>query len=387
MNKFRKILAISVAIISPLALAAPFYNIPQTNQMVASENASITSNTTSKIGSMTQQISNSLNTQTSSLANAIRGAVAQEAVSTTQIATADRNARIVQSEAQNATKLAQKSLDIKLNYGPQTGQGYAACKVLVENKALANAMAVAAADTAIKAVNVDNAAGTLVNSREDAAIDRAKRHKENFCSKEEVEAGQDCDKESDTPGLDSNSSVLFTSALPDSKVGIAKQAVRQNIMGNPDVRIPANMGQTANGQAYLYNVNRKSALTAFPAYSLAYLESMSEKRADLKDAKGNPLSPNEMMYATVARYYGSDEAKEWQKSMIKQMPRGLLVELAKMEGLGAWFDNQEYMTNARIEGDIASMTITTTLPMEEQLTRTRQSIARASTASLIKSSQ
>ena len=188
------------------------------------------------------------------------------------------------------------------------------------------------------------------------------------------------------PGLDTNAAVLFSSAKAGTKVAAAKAAVRENILGTPNIAIPANMGQTAQGQAYLYNSNRKSALSAFPAYSLAHAESMSEKRDDLKDSNGNPMSPNDLIFATVSRYYGSDEAKQWAKTMADQVPRGLLVELAKMEGVGAWMDNQEYETNNRIIGNLGSMTVIATLPLEEQVTRKRNVIARSSTAAAIKNS-
>lgn len=113
---------------------------------------------------------------------------------------------------------------------------------------------------------------------------------------------------------------------------------------------------------------------------------MSEKRDDLKDSNGNPMSPNDLIFATVSRYYGSDEAKQWAKTMADQVPRGLLVELAKMEGVGAWMDNQEYETNNRIIGNLGSMTVIATLPLEEQVTRKRNVIARSSTAAAIKNS-
>jgi hypothetical protein len=94
---------------------------------------------------------------------------------------------------------------------------------------------------------------------------------------------------------------------------------------------------------------------------------MSEVRPDVKDADGNPQSPNDMLFNTVARYYGGKDSGEWQASMISQQPRGLLVELAKMEGLGAWMDYQEYLAMQRMEGNLAAMTLTAAIPMEQRL--------------------
>lgn len=377
---------LAVAAIAPLSIAAVPLEQFRSVSAVQRENTQLTANTNAKIATLSQQINGSLATQTSALANALRGAVAQEAVSATQIATADRNARIVQSEAKNASEVAEKLLNIKLNYGPQTGQGYAACKVLAENQQTDSAVDNASLNTNDKVQVSDNSAGRLAHSSEDYSKLRNERHYDNFCTKEEYDANL-CDEVSDTPGLDSNVGVLFTSALPGTKVAVAKAAVRENIIGKPDIAIPANMGQTAPGQAYLYNSNRKAALTAFPAYSLAHAESMSEKREDLKDSKGNPMSPNDLIFATVSRYYGSDEAKEWAKSMADQVPRGLLVELAKMEGVNAWFTHQGYETNNRIIGVLGAMTVATTLPLEEQITRKRNVVARSTTAAAIKNSK
>lgn len=383
----KKFLAlVGIAAVAPLAIAAVPLEHFATVTTVNQQNAQVAQNTTQKIGQMSEQINGALATQTSALANAVRGAVAQEAVSATQIATADRNARVVQSEAKNATEVAQRSLDIKLKYGPQTGQGYAACKTYTENKQLDTAIVNATLATEDKVNTVDNAPGKLAPSVEAYTSMRNENHMKDFCTQEEFDKEM-CDEVSNTPGLDSNASVLFSSASPGSKMAAAKTAFRENVLGKPDIAIPANAGQTAQGQAYLYNSIRKTALTAFPAYSLAYLESMSEKRPDLKDSKGNPMSPDEVLFATVSRYYGSDEAKEWNKSMVDQVPRGLLVELAKIEGLNLWLSNQRYKQNSRIEGVIGSMTIATALPMEEQLSRQRNVIARSSTAAAIKNSQ
>lgn len=150
-------------------------------------------------------------------------------------------------------------------------------------------------------------------------------------------------------------------------MAIAKKAVRQNILGAPNLGIPSRSADTSSGQAYLYAVNHKTALSAFPAYSLAYLESMSEVRDDIKDADGNSISPNDMLFNTVARYYGGKDAEAWASSMVSQQPRGLLVELAKMEGLGSWMDYQEYLSLQRMEGNLAALTLTAAIPMENRL--------------------
>ena len=74
-----------------------------------------------------------------------------------------------------------------------------------------------------------------------------------------------------------------------------------------------------------------------------------------------------MLFNTVARYYGGKDAEAWASSMVSQQPRGLLVELAKMEGLGSWMDYQEYLSLQRMEGNLAALTLTAAIPMENRL--------------------
>ena len=50
----------------------------------------------------------------------------------------------------------------------------------------------------------------------------------------------------------------------------------------------------------------------------------------------------------------------------------MLVELAKIEGLGAWMDYHEYEDYQLMAGNIAALTLTSALPMEESLRRQAQ---------------
>lgn len=98
MNKnFLTLLAITA--VAPFAIAAAPLEQFRSVTSVQQQSAQLAATTNAKITTMSEQINGALATQSSALANAIRGAVAQEAVSATQIATADRNARVVQAEA------------------------------------------------------------------------------------------------------------------------------------------------------------------------------------------------------------------------------------------------------------------------------------------------
>lgn len=320
-----------------------------------------------------------IQTNTEKIVEAVRVATAQEALSSAQIGKADKNAKQVLVNALLADMQTEAALDAMLRFSPTMGQGYAACTVLAKNSQIAQVMDTVQDQAAVKVNEIDSSPNAMSNSSADALNRRMAVHNDNFCTDAEGKQGS-CKPASEAmQGADSNAATLLVSAPANSEVARAKQAVRQNILGSPTVAIPSSVASTASGQAYLYSVNHKTALSAFPAYSLAYLESMSEVREDVKDADGNPQSPNDMLFNTVARYYGGKDSGEWQASMISQQPRGLLVELAKMEGLGAWMDYQEYLAMQRMEGNLAAMTLTAAIPMEQRLNKQYQ---RANSAAI-----
>lgn len=323
------------------------------------------------IGSKIQQQQtlyvNNLMTNTDRIVEAIRVATSQEALSASQIGRADRDTKQLMVAATQANSAAGEMQKAVLNFGPATGQGYAACVVLAENTQLGQVINTVEDQAAQKVKETDNSPNSSMPSSNEAFKARVSTHNKLFCTDAEGERNS-CDPVApEMQGADSNAATLFVSAPNNSDMAIAKKAVRQNILGAPNLGIPSRSADTSSGQAYLYAVNHKTALSAFPAYSLAYLESMSEVRDDIKDADGNSISPNDMLFNTVARYYGGKDAEAWASSMVSQQPRGLLVELAKMEGLGSWMDYQEYLSLQRMEGNLAALTLTAAIPMENRL--------------------
>ena len=366
--------ALGLAAASPLLLGVYGWNHAATQNAVGEGLANLD---TAVIGDISQKslgFTKTITDSTSILNEAIKNTVRQEAVSATQLSVADKRAKQIEVAALEAQLISNDMIDVQLDYGAKTGQGHNVCQVLSENKQLDAAFTTATTQAKTKVTQLDNGPGQLVQSQEEALRARDEVHAK-FCSAEEKAAGR-CDVVSQVAGADSNANVLLVSSKPGTVVSQAKAAVRQNILGKPDLAVPTSVGQTVTGQAYLSQLNRKTALSAFPAYSLAYLDSMSTVRPDLKTKEGIEQSPNDVLFNTVTRYYGGADADEWQKSMIAQQPRGMLVELAKMEGLGAWMDHQEFLANQRLEGNIAAMTLTTALPMEDALDRQKQALIK-----------
>ena len=324
-----------------------------------------------KFKAQTKGYTDNITTNAEKVVEAIRVATGQEAISSTQTARADKDAKQILVAALLADAQTDAAMNAMLRFSPTMGQGYAACAVLAENSQVAQVLDTVQEQTAQKVNEIDSSPNAMAGSYNDAFKNRAAMHNDNFCTDVEGKQGSCTPALDEIQGADSNAATLMISAPAGSDVARAKQAVRQNILGSPTVAIPSSAAETAGGQAYLYAVNHKTALSAFPAYSLAYLESMSEVREDIKDADGKPQSPNDMLFNTVARYYGGKDSGEWQAAMISQQPRGLLVELAKMEGLGAWMDYQEYLAMQRMEGNLAAMTLVSAIPMEQRLRKQR----------------
>lgn len=370
-------ISIMLAAAAPALLGAYGWNHNVVTETATKGLAELDHAVITKIVGQTVSYNKTIMDNTAMINDALKVAISQEAATSQEIAVQDRNAKQAGAAAYQAQAIAEDLVKVDLDFGPATGQGFATCKVLQENKQLDGAVTTAALAATEKVMNTDNAPGAVAVDNQLALKERQEIHNSNYCTEQEVSLGL-CPVASPVPAADTNANVLFMSARPGTKVAAAKAAVRQNILGSPTLSVPKDAGGSITGQAYLANVNRKTALSAFPAYSLAYLESMSEVRDDLKDASGNPQSPNDVLFNTVTRYYGGKDSEEWVKKMIAQQPRGLLVELAKMEGLGAWMDYDEYLANQRIEGNIAAMTIVTALPLEEALARQEQALTKRS---------
>lgn len=77
-----------------------------------------------------------------------------------------------------------------------------------------------------------------------------------------------------------------------------------------------------------------------------------------------------MIDETIGRYYGTDEAKKFQATMMNQSARGLLVELARQRGAAIWLLNEDYERGLRLEGNLASLLL---ISAEESKSKMRDS--------------
>lgn len=298
--------------------------------------------------------------------------IAENSIQTKQAVAASYQAGQVQAN------IAKKLVDYS-----SRGQGVNPCLVISENTVMDTAFRLASDNAKSKVEDTDNAPGRLMPSQEIATKHRQAVHNK-FCSESEVAQGVQCKGVSPLPGADQNSAILTTSKKPGSLAAEASIAYRQNLLGKPDIALPEEVGKTAAGQAYLMATNRKSALNSFPAMSLAHAEAMNELNPDLKDKEGNPLSANDALLETVGRYYGGKDSKEWQEKMIDQQPRGLLAEVARMEGLSLWMQFNKHKSYQRLIGNTAALNISTAIAMEDDMDTQRDAVNNTSIASAIR---
>lgn len=116
---------------------------------------------------------------------------------------------------------------------------------------------------------LDNAPTNLVQDVNVAIDARLKEHNDLFCTEAEAKAGI-CTL-GKIPGADTNAATLTSVAKRGSTEEKAQIAYIQTAR-YPDPALPKSAGGTSAGQEYLYTKNKKDALMALPAYSLAAIK-------------------------------------------------------------------------------------------------------------------
>lgn len=284
------------------------------------------------------------------LLSAISVATKQEALSANLIAESKRasgNAAILASKAQSSTRQIGETY---LRYSPRTGQGFDPCGTLVKNKSLDKVFDGLHRRASSGMGTPTSAPGRLVSSTSAAMQERLKRHRDNFCTKSEADAGL-C-RLSNMPGADTNAGLLFDSVAPNSKEAAARTAFIDHVLGEPDQAVNKSAGQSAAGRVYLLAKNRKDSLLSIPAYSFAMIN-----EANLQSADMGGKTANEALRLRVNQYFGGNEAKDWTTRMVEQDTRGLLVEGAKMAGLEVWLRHKQYQQNQRMEANLAALVL------------------------------
>lgn len=302
----------------------------------------------------------SINSATNNFTDAIKVATAQESASGQALAEA--STRTAQKEATARATIHMQDVIIRnyKNFSGKSGQGYKACTVVAENKGLDAAQA----KTKNLAAGLEASSLNAITMSSDLTQDLYSRH--NITSNEFCPTGSTyCTPSTTLPGGDLNATLLFTPAAPGSKEKLGRTLYREHILGiNQQAPLTTAQANSPMGQKAYFESNRQASLLSPAAYSLAHIDAQNTKTIKRDDRL---YSANELIDSTVSKYYGGAEAKEWQASMLTQEPRGLLVEAARLGGLGVWLNNEMYQQSLRKEANLAAILIATAQPLSDNV--------------------
>lgn len=294
-----------------------------------------------------------------SLSGSIKVATAQQAQSSQTLAEVQTRAAQTTATARQTIHMQDQLVKMMRQYG-STGQGYKACVVLVENKGLDQSLdntKVLAAQKETETLSASSPKSDLNSS----VTNSTSVSQSELCSGPSTE----CKSTSKVPNGHVNGALLFTATAPNSQEALARTMFRQNVVGVnlQGLSSPAIVSSPVGQNSY-FQSTRLTSLLSPAAYSLAYIDAQNTKSVE---RDGVMYSNNELIEKTVGRYYGGEESKTWQASMIVQEPRGLLVEAARLGGLTVWLNNHMYQQNLRKEANLASILIATASPLAEQV--------------------
>lgn len=324
----------------------------------AEEAARYIGHMTASIGTFSFNTVYNINNNMNTMLGSIKVATAQNAQSAQALAEVQTQSSQKLATARQTIHMQDQLLKAMRKYGGNA-QGYKACVTVAENKGLDNANEQAKITAALKETETLSATTLKANLNADT-YDKLKIAETEFCA-----AGNPSCSPSSLPGGNVNGSLLFVAAEDGSKEQLARNMFRQNVVGlnmqglNSTAQIASPNGQSSYNQS-----NRASALLSPAAYSLAYIDAQNTKNIE---RDGQKYSANELIDKTVSKYYGGQESKEWQASMIAQEPRGLLVEAARLKGLSVWMSNHLYQQNLRKEANLAAILLSSATPLSEDV--------------------
>lgn len=174
----------------------------------------------------------------------------------------------------------------------------------------------------------------------DVLRNREKQHQSLFCTQEEVEAGA-CSSVGKVPGGDTNAALIFSASKAPEMVA-AKNAVINNIIGLPDNPMSPAVAATPEGQAYIMEKKKKDSFLGFASHSLKSIQAENEVYKTEMDDR-------------VGQFFGTDRAALWAKDQAGQAPRGVLVDLLKIQGLNLKVRERRIRQNMRIEANMAAL--------------------------------
>jgi hypothetical protein len=137
---------------------------------------------------------------------------------------------------------------------------------------------------------------------------------------------------------------------------MAKTSFINNMVGLPDAPLSATAAKTPRGQEYLRQKFEKDAVISPALNSLMAIQSEFTATPNGTES-GQPVKPLRQQYREqVDRYLGhGEEYKNWNRSLVGQTERGVLVEILKEGALELAIMGNKHAQNERIESMLASL--------------------------------
>lgn len=329
-----KKLAISVGILGVTGTAA-WASCGGTEGMVSSAAGSLASLITTELAASTTKLIAADYLQTQSIMSSLHILAKQVEASGEKLSSTTIG--VEQSTVALAKENAEKEMVAKLVVD-YASQGFDPCGQSAATQNLAKTEAEVNAKIPGLVRSEIEGGGGKFGSPHEALRAREDRHKALFCTQSEVDAGA-CTRLGKIPGGDSNAALLF-SVDSSTEARAAKNALINQVVGLPDSPVRPEAANSPAAAAYLLEKKQKDAFMAFPAYSLKTIQAENENLKAVMDNR-------------VGQYFGTARAAEWARSQTSQAPRGLLVDLVKMQGINLKLAERRLHQNMRIEANLA----------------------------------
>lgn len=331
-----KKLAISIAILGATGTAA-WASCGGTEGMVSASASSLAASISTEIATATATLVSMDEVQTQAIISSIKVLAKQVEASGEKVASTTVGAEL--SAAAVAKDIAEKEMvdKIVVDY---TSQGFDPCAQSAATQKLAQTESeVIARVPGLVRSEVEGGGGKF-GSPAEALRTREERHQALFCTQAEVDAGA-CSKLGKIPGGDGNAALLFSTNSSD-EAREAKNALINQVIGLPDAPVRPEVAGTPESAAYLLEKKQKDAILAFPAYSLKTIQAENENFKPVMDER-------------IGQYFGTSKAVDWARSQTSQAPRGILVDLVKIQGINLKLAERRLHQNMRIEANLAML--------------------------------
>lgn len=356
----QKVFSTGVGILMTSMVGAAMYGGGPAEMWTNKQIAQLVSTVNGSIASFTASFGTQLTTTFEQIISAVAVTTKQEALGASQVSDTTVQAAEQLLNATTAQNSNDQVVKAMLDYNGSTGQGYQPCIVLYKNKSLDHAWDNMPQSVKKRMNNLSVGNGRFADSTSSVMQTRLQTHRDKFCTAGEEKAGL-CTTSS-LPGGDTNAATLFEPASPNSLIDQARTAYIENVLGMPDEKISEKAGKSEAGQSYMLAKARKDAFLSIPSYSLNMIAEANTSSPDFDNK-----SPNQMLQLRANQYFGGKEAEQWAATLTRQQPRGLLVEAAKIEGLGVWINQKQYEQNQRIIANLAAQQLMLAEPGKARL--------------------